>query len=140
MNPNEFYSKLSELAELKQTKVPKTPARREADDPDEVWREGRVIHLTKDNNPTLNWEIKKIKHQTRLCEDCGELVNNRIVELKICEYPKPHWRERCANCKMSRNPDTGQFDLTSTEASNTYRELLTKNPQFSTLRFKKPTK
>ncbi len=140
MDPNEFKRQLEQFAELKQVKVPRGPNLREADEPDTVFRNGEEFIITRENNPTLTYCIKKIKHQTRPCEDCGNAVTDRITHLRICQFPEPHWRETCQNCGMTRNPDTGEFDLKGQQASNYFTTAIKEQRPISTIKFCRPNK
>jgi len=58
-----------------------------------------------------------LKPHTAPCEDCGEIVTDRKVELKVHQHPKPHWRSRCKACRLTKNPDTGCYDMCDSAAS-----------------------
>lgn len=65
--------------------------------------------------------VKKILHETKPCEDCGLLVENRIVDIKRNVRPHPHWKRTCKNCKMNYNPESGKYDLNQTDYANFQR-------------------
>lgn len=140
MDPKLFRQRLEQLAKLKVIKEPRTAGRREAEDADSIWRNGEEFLIDPKDNPTLGCAIDCIHPKTEACEDCGNIVTDRVVYIKVCDFPKPHWRESCQACKKTRNPVTGEFDLTSVEASNTYRILLNENPQYNTMKYSKPAK
>jgi hypothetical protein len=112
MNPDEFKARLEQFAELKQMRVPKTAAVREADEPETVYRGGEEFTVDLDDNPTIGWGIKKLKPHIAVCEDCCQVVENRVVEIKVYDSPELHWRRHCKNCKFSQNPYTKEYDLT----------------------------
>ena len=112
MNPDEFKACLEQFAELKQMRVPKTAAVREADEPETVYRGGEEFTVDLDDNPTIGWGIKKLKPHIAVCEDCHSVVENRVVEIKVYDSPELHWRRHCKNCKFSQNPYTKEYDLT----------------------------
>lgn len=58
-------------------------------------------------------KIQSISYEDQPCEDCGKLVNNRIIEKRMSHSPVPHYRTRCQNCKLIYNPITECYDLTS---------------------------
>jgi hypothetical protein len=116
MDPELFKKKLEQFAELKQVKTPRSPSVRENDEPEVIYRSGTEFAVELDNNPTLNWEIKKMKPHVSVCEDCHKVVENRVVEIKMHQMPQPHWRKNCKNCMKTQNPYTGQFDLSSTKS------------------------
>ncbi len=140
MDPNEFKQQLEQFAEVKQVKVAKNAGLREADEPDIVFRNGQEFTISKDNNPTLSWAIKKLKPQIRNCEDCNLIVENRVTYIRICQYPEAHWRETCQACGMTRNPDNGKFDLQGQDAKNYFTAAIKEKKSVSIIKFRKPTK
>lgn len=151
MNPDEFKRQLEQFAEIKQMKTPKSPAVREADEPETLFRGGAEFTVDADNNPTISWGIKKMKSHIAVCEDCHEVVENRVVEIKVYDCPELHWRRHCRNCKLSQNPYTEKYDLTIKRSHYVNHCYLTgksepleyeeqeKKPHLTSL-FKKPTK
>lgn len=76
-------------------------------------------------NTTLPARIKKLKIQTTICADCDRRCDQgRRVEKQLYKTVKEHWRERCATCKMTRNPNTGKFDLTDRYAAGVWANWL----------------
>lgn len=120
MDPELFKKKLEEFAELKQLKTPKSAAFRENDQPETIFRNGNEFDVEADNNPTLNWVIKKLKPHVAVCQDCHQVVENRQVDSKLYEIPQAHWRSHCRPCGMVRNPYTKQFDLTVKKSMHHY--------------------
>ena len=53
-----------------------------------------------------------MKPHIAVCEDCHEVVEDRVVEIKSYDCPEPHWRRHCKTCKFSQNPFTKKYDLT----------------------------
>jgi hypothetical protein len=107
-----FVKKLKELAQLKQVKTPGGPAIRMPDDPEPVWRNGKEFIVSKDNNPTLTYEIVRMYPIVKDCEDCGkESVSDRSVQRKLSSFPQNHWRVSCSHCKMNQHPETGEFSI-----------------------------
>lgn len=117
MDPQQYLTRLQELAELQQIK-PSFKQQRPAEEPVIVERQGRQIDLQKDN-PTLTLRIRRLKNTIRVCEDCNELVDRRRVERKLYTSIQPHWRDICTNCNRVRDLE-GQFRLTPTEANSYY--------------------
>lgn len=120
MKNEDFLNKLSDLADVKPINPPSTPSRREADEPNEILRDGKTFWVDKNTNPTWAYEIKKLK-QPQSCSDCGKKnARGRVVNIRLCEYPKPHWSKSCNICKQHYNPLTGEFDCTVHQASNNW--------------------
>lgn len=94
----------------------------------EQGRENRRRRLEKAGqncfNPTFPPKIKKLKHQEQACEDCGKIVQGRTKNITIYKNKSiTGLKERCMVCDLHKDPYTGQFTLTGTEASikwNTY--------------------
>jgi hypothetical protein len=115
MDPELFKKRLEEFAELKQIKTPKSAAIRESDEPETIFRGGAEFSVEVDNNPTLNWTIKKLKPHIAVCENCHDVATDRRVEYKLNQSPKPHWNVRCTACQMCQDPATGLFTMTGHE-------------------------
>jgi hypothetical protein len=152
MDPELFKKKLEEFAELKLAKTPKSPAIRENDEPEVIYRGGKEFTVESDTNSTLTYIIKKMKPHVAVCEDCDKVVENRVLEIKQHQMPTPHWRRSCKNCMKTQNPYTGEFDLTSTKSFHVMNCWIKGSPQPQTSNdidenqpdlkpvFKKPTK
>ena len=111
MEHNEFIERLKELAEVKAIRPAKTAAFREAAETEVIERQGEVFELDKDSNQTWAYEVKKLKNTVRKCDYCDDLVKNQVINKRVLFHPEPHWRETCNSCKMTRNPETGKFDI-----------------------------
>lgn len=69
-------------------------------------------------NPTYPPKLDRIKHPDMACEDCGKIVQGRKKEIQIYKNKTICGRkEKCVNCGLHKDPYTGQFCLTGTEAS-----------------------
>jgi hypothetical protein len=75
-------------------------------------------------NELLSPVIIKLKNQSKFCEDCNEVVENRVLSIRVVPYPVPHWREKC-NCGIHKNPNTGEFNVTNNqELQDAFRKYL----------------
>ena len=113
MDPNELRQWLEQVAELKDRKPVRTASHRPAieyiTEVDEDGEEYQIPVEVKDN-PTLGFDLVKVKDQHRLCElGCGEIVTNQIIEKRHVITPKKHWRTRCKNCDCYVSPDGKGF-------------------------------
>lgn len=113
-----FRKRLAEFAELKAARPPRNPCLREASEPEDIYRAGQEFQITKDLNPTLAVEIKKMKPVKRNCQHCGLVVTNQVIQKRLLSFPEMHWRETCSSCKMTKNPETGKFDLEEVRSKN----------------------
>jgi hypothetical protein len=124
MNPKEFRQRLEELAVLKDRKPIKSPNYRPAieyiTEVDEDGEEYQVpVQITE--NPTLGFDLIKVKEQHKVCElGCGEVVTDQIIEKRHAMTPKPHWRTRCKNCDCYVSPDGLGFIKGSHAVQNAY--------------------
>jgi len=118
MEHNTFIQRLSEFAELKKIKVPRTPATREFEGSNEIFRNGETIVIDKDNNETWAWAIKRLKPIIKPCEDCGLECKDRKVNKTLYVFPQRHWRQHCTGCNRVQEPDTKQYTLTATQAQS----------------------
>lgn len=113
MDKKEFRTLLEQVAELKDIKPARTanyrPAIEYITEVDEDGEEYQVpVEITE--NPTLGFQLIKLKDQHRLCElGCGEIVTNQIIERRYAQTPKKHWRTRCKNCDCYLGPDGKDF-------------------------------
>lgn len=113
MDKNELRKKLEQVAELKDRKPSRSPNHRlaieyitEIDDEGEEYQ----IPVEIKDNPTLGYEIVRLKDQHKLCElGCGEITTNQVIELRHAVTPKKHWRTRCKTCDKYIAPDGKGF-------------------------------
>jgi hypothetical protein len=109
MDKNELRQRLEQVAELKDIKPPRTanyrPAIEYITEVDELGEEYQVpVEITE--NPTLGFQLVKLKDQHRVCElGCGEIVTNQVIEKRYGQTPKSHWKTRCKNCDCYLTPD-----------------------------------
>ena len=73
-------------------------------------------------NNTIPRDLK-LTHLPRPCEDCGDDVVDRRTIMRYHNWPCSHWRIKCENCKLYRNPATGEFDCTRYAVDAHYKEL-----------------
>lgn len=131
MKPDDFYERLSKIADYRvpppvnpgQNNEERTAKRRLAqlketddwqDDPDTVALVEQLEDFVKPKkNYTMPIELVKVKIQPRSCEDCGETVTDRRLNIRIVQSPEPHWRRSCTHCRKTWNPETGLYDLSN---------------------------
>jgi hypothetical protein len=132
MDNNEFLQKLSELTEWEIPKVGpggcSMHRKKAVVEEVELDEDGEEIvfeePITKGPNTTMAPRIIKIKPQPRMCEDCHEIVDNRVTLRKVNFTPVMHWREKC-NCGIHKDPNTGEFSLrTNQELQDAFRKYL----------------
>lgn len=111
MDPQYFKQQLEQWAEIKQMRPPKGPSTRENDEPEVIERQGQTVTIDIDNNPTVNWCIKKMKPQVAVCEDCHLVTTNRVVQIQRYTIPQGHWRKHCNSCNLGQNPYNGRYEL-----------------------------
>lgn len=110
MDKNEFRTRLEQVAIIKDRKPAKTAQhnRRATEIVVEYDEDGNEIEIEREitENPTLGFELVKVKEKNAICElGCGDIVTNQVVEKRYCETPKPHWRTKCNNCGCFVSPD-----------------------------------
>ena len=137
MDDKKFKELLSQVADwqipkLSQTEIKEARQRnRGRRSNEELYQEEHeeiFLELFDGHNPTMAPELLKVKNQSCVCEDCGCVcAEGRRKERKLYEtgvQAKRNWRERCLTCGLSKNPFTGRFELTSTEASHVWTKFL----------------
>jgi hypothetical protein len=79
-------------------------------------------------NPTLPPQILVVQKKMQPCDRCGLMQpGGGHIEMKFNTSGancKGHWRERCLTCEKSKDPYTGEFCLTGTEASIKWNSYL----------------
>ena len=126
MNNEIFLKQLQELAVLELVSVPRTGGLREADEPEEILRNGQLFSIDLKNNPTLNLRVKALKTQPQKCSDCDRVVQDRKIHQTVYAYPFPHWRKNCGHCKKTQDPETGEFSVPTTSAQAYFTNILKK--------------
>lgn len=72
--------------------------------------------------------LEKLEPVPLTCDGCDKVVVDRRTEIKQYSYPDIHWREYCQNCKMFKDPNTGQFTVKHNVAPSFFRfYVLTRN-------------
>ena len=136
MKPEEFYERLSKLAQYR-VPTPINPGQsneernakrqlaklKESDDWQDDPEVAALVEELEDfikpkKNYTVPIEIVKLKIQPRSCEDCGLEVTDRKVNVRVLQSPKPHWRRSCTHCRRTWNPLTEKFDLNNAGVGN----------------------
>jgi hypothetical protein len=75
-----------------------------------VFYNGEWIQLDKNVNPTLGYKFIKLKDRTKLCElNCGDIVNNQVIEKRVVITPEPHWITYCKTCQHYLHPNGKDF-------------------------------
>jgi len=75
-------------------------------------------------NPTLGFEIKKLKDRNAVCElayaGCGRVVTNQIIDRKFYMSPERHWRTSCRTCQKIVGPNNDILIQGGLQAQNAY--------------------
>jgi len=76
------------------------------------------------SNPTLGFEIKKLKDRNAVCEfayiGCGRIVTNQIIDKKLYMTPERHWRTSCRTCQKIVGPGGDILIQGGLQAQNAY--------------------
>jgi hypothetical protein len=134
MEDEEFKRRLSEVAEwhipkLKDWEVDlakqKARGRGRPTNEEQYQDEHEQIFLEIFNgvNPTYTPQVTKVKIQPTVCNDCGRhCPEGRRQEIKFYNQPNhaPHRRERCLECNLYRDPDTGIYELKQGPAAQVF--------------------
>ena len=99
MEQEQFIQQLSELAEIK---------------------------LLNKDNPHEGYQVKRIKHLPKACEDCGKQVVNRRIWNRVLFTPQQHWRKTCSGCNLNQHPETGEYTVSQNGATAFFNTFLTK--------------
>jgi hypothetical protein len=126
MEQTKFIQQLESLAEIRKVKAARGPNMRPATDNNEVYRNGEIIVIDKNNNSTLNWFVKEVKHQPKQCNDCGKQVVNRRIWRRIFYTPDRHWRTTCSGCNLTQHPESGKYVVPNNIVVTVFRDWLSK--------------
>lgn len=123
MNHEEFLTKLLEHADLVKHKLESN----KDCEPIEINNAAVKVVVKGNKNPTLPLIIKKLKSQPRPCPDCGKIVKNRRIDIRVYQTgPVPHYRGNCNICQKTKDPYTGEWTLACSRACSVYAEYYTK--------------
>jgi hypothetical protein len=123
MDPKEFENRIKQYAQVKKDNWTKNVKKAEPDEPILVQRGLDLIQIKGEkSNPTFGIRIIEMNIKSEPCPDCELEVKDRRTTLKLFSTPNPHWRERCNNCRLTRNPESGEFEFTDVESSIYFRE------------------
>ena len=118
MDKKLFEQKLTEVADWHIPRVIDVdhPRRRR----DQIITEQDLVNLT------LAPEITSLKDLKTPCDSCGKINPNgqKIERKQYMTSNIKYWRSRCVTCGKYENPNTGKFDLTGTEATYQWNNLL----------------
>lgn len=138
MNDEEFKKKLSEVCDWEIPIIglhggPAKPSRKRKSTEiivDEFGEEQEVEVVDDDNNETIAPRIKSIFPITKPCEDCGQMITDRVVKFRLCELnsPKPYWKIKCHQCRRTRNPWTGEFNIEPDQVGRVFSAYRTEEP------------
>lgn len=106
MDPKEYRLRLEQLCELRDNKPARNAGERVNDESTEVVIDGHKVVIDQKHNPTLGFDLVKLKSQYKICElGCGQIVENQKIERRLCQIPQRHWRTRCSSCGCFVSPD-----------------------------------
>ena len=152
MDKELFKQKLSEVAEWK---IPKPTAANKASgikrkysrpkkqeleeesmsSEDNEDNEDNDLGISEDQNVTLPVQLLEAKIQSCQCSDCGKFCEHgRKKESQFYfKAGKKFIREKCATCKLHKDPNTGKFSLSAQQAPTVwyaylYAETVKKKP------------
>ena len=86
----------------------------------------RMTFKTLQNEEAAHPTLVDIEFPDKPCDHCGKLIQKEHYNLRQYQTPYPHWKEQCQNCKLYKNPTTGNYSLTLNEANTLFKELLAK--------------
>jgi ferredoxin len=129
MDDKTFKQRLSEVAEWEIPNVTdsgnpvvKKRGRKSQEDLYQEEHEQVFLEIYDGKNPSVPPRLTKVKVAARTCEHCGKLCPSGChTEYKqYTANNKTHWRTKCVTCGLWQNPYTGEFDLTTAEASTVW--------------------
>jgi hypothetical protein len=109
MRDEEFKKRLTEVADWY------TPV-----DIDSKTASSKIVDRCEDQQPndTLSPKILKLKYAKATCQDCGKIVQGRHKDIQL--YKRKNnvgFKEKCLACGLHKDPYTGKFNITGTEAA-----------------------
>jgi hypothetical protein len=80
--------------------------------------------LNKDD-PREGFEVKRIKHLPKSCDDCGKQVINRRIWNRLFFTPiEAHWRKTCSGCNKTLHPELKTYSLSNNGVTSVFRQFL----------------
>jgi len=67
---------------------------------------------------------KRITHEPKPCDDCGMTVIDRRIEYRQRINPELHWAQKCENCNLLKHPETGVFEVKSSQYQAIYKAYI----------------
>ena len=111
MDQNTFRSLVEQVAQIRDGAGknsggrPVQPRRVVVTETDEFGEEYQVERIEDGVNPTLPFQIHKLKPVHALCTiGCGKIVQDQVVHKKLHPNPQPHWRTHCVKCQIWLGP------------------------------------
>jgi hypothetical protein len=122
MDDKQFEEILNQHAELKERRPVKSAGFRvDENSGGEVRWRGKVVDVNEKENPTLNFEIKKLKSVEKVCSlGCGDVVKDQVIEYRLNTVFGIHWRTKCTSCNLYLTPD-GQGFIPAHQIHEAYR-------------------
>ena len=74
-------------------------------------------------NDTLPKELEQVKKLPKSCEDCDQVVVDRLLHIKKYNTPYSHWKQYCTNCNKYKHPVTGEYCLNQYEIATHHKEI-----------------
>lgn len=74
-------------------------------------------------NETMPLDLLEVKHELKPCEDCNQVVIDRVLHIKRYQNPFTHWKQYCTSCTKYKHPVSGEYCLDQYEIAKYYREL-----------------
>jgi hypothetical protein len=88
-------------------------------------KEVAVIKPLNSKNPSEGYEVKKIKHTAKPCDDCGKQVVNRRIWNRLFFTPiEAHWRKTCSGCNKTLHPELKTYSLSNNGVTSVFRQFL----------------
>lgn len=125
MDKKKFDEFLEQVAEIRVNKPARNSGQRLNEEVTEVIIDGKLVVIDQQSNPTLGFDLVKLKDNNKLCEmGCGKIVSNQVIERRFCYTPSRHWRTRCHNCGKYVHPDGESLIENGVEAAAVFNQHL----------------
>ena len=77
-------------------------------------------------NPSPDQPIDYIKFDEFPCPDCDKSIRQQLHQIRQYVKPQVHFRTKCENCGLVKDPETGKFTVDFRAANGRFLDYFTK--------------
>lgn len=78
------------------------------------------------HNPSPDQPIDYIKFDEFPCPDCDKNIRQQLHQIRQYVKPQAHYRTKCTNCQLTKDPETGKFTLEQSDVMARFLDYFSK--------------